>query len=156
MHHLYQLPDCLVAVALEMPLEALRLPLANDIQERYLPDIIVSGSLDASNGISKATATKQSFNWYRWCTFLKHSGIADEFLGGIPQEQRKIIVSSFAALVRRNQFGTTKKRIPQKGDMRFYRKRKEISHDSGIIHLDDKISLKFFTQKNGVKNATVT
>ena len=32
-HHIYQLPDCLVAVALEMPLEALRLPLANDIQE---------------------------------------------------------------------------------------------------------------------------
>ena len=27
-HHLYQLPDCLVAVALAMPLDALRLPLA--------------------------------------------------------------------------------------------------------------------------------
>ena len=27
-HHLYQFPDCLVAVALAMPLEASRLPLA--------------------------------------------------------------------------------------------------------------------------------
>ena len=27
-YHLYQLPECLVAVALVMPLEALRLPLA--------------------------------------------------------------------------------------------------------------------------------
>ena len=27
-HHLYQLPDCLVAVALVMPLEALRLTIA--------------------------------------------------------------------------------------------------------------------------------
>ena len=32
------------------------------IQERYLLDIIASGSLDASNGIAKATATKNSGN----------------------------------------------------------------------------------------------
>ena len=46
-------------------------------QERFLLDIIASGILDASNGIAKATATKQSGNWYMWCTFLKHSGIED-------------------------------------------------------------------------------
>ena len=45
-------------------------------------NIIASGRFDASNGISKATATKQSDNWYRWCTLLKHSGIIDKFLGG--------------------------------------------------------------------------
>ena len=65
----------------------------------FLLDIIASGSLDAFNGIANATATKQSGNWYRWCTFLKHSGIVDEFLGGVPQEQRTILVSSFAASV---------------------------------------------------------
>ena len=74
-------------------------------QERYLMDIIASGSLDASNGIDKDTATKQSGNWDRWGTLLKHSGITDKFLGGIPQEQKTILVSSFAASVRRNQFG---------------------------------------------------
>ena len=125
-------------------------------QERFLFVIIASGSLDASKDISKATATKQSGNWYRWCIFLKHPGIADKFLGWIPQEQRKILVFSFAASVRQNQFGTTRKRILQKGDIRFYRKRRELSHNSGILHLADKVSPTFRTQKNGVKNATVT
>ena len=74
-------------------------------------NIVASGSLDTSNGIAKATATNQSGKWYRWCILLKHSGIADELLGGIPQEQRTIIVSSFAASVQQNQFGTTRKQI---------------------------------------------
>ena len=48
------------------------------------------------------------------------------------------------------------KRILQKGDTRFYIKRRELSHNSGILHLADKVSLTLCTQKNGVKNATVT
>ena len=80
-------------------------------QKRYLLDIIASDSLDASNGIAKATATNRSGNWYKWCTFPKNSVIADKFLGGIPQEQMTIRVSSFAASVQRNQFGTTRKQI---------------------------------------------
>ena len=198
-----------------------------------------------------------------WCTLLKHSGISEEFPGGIPQEHRTILVSSFAASVQQNQFGTTRKqiildgtikstisyvsasfrtqlwgdptlessgkislllqrqlrgyktldpttkhqkyipatlvlhiykwtnthmktaigqmiagtfffgmrscnssttpkgeekrtRILQKGDIHFYRKRRELLHDSGKLHLEDKVSLKFFTQEKGVKNATVT
>ena len=47
-------------------------------------------------------------------------------------------------------------RILQKGDIHFYRKLRELSHDSGILHLADKVSQTFRTQKNGVKNATVT
>ena len=46
--------------------------------------------------------------------------------------------------------------ILHKGDIFFYRKRRELFHDSGILHLDDKVSPTFRTQKNGVKNATVT
>ena len=45
---------------------------------------------------------------------------------------------------------------PQKGDIHFYRKCRKLSHNSGILHLADKISLTFHTQKNGVKNAIVT
>ena len=41
--------------------------------------------------------------------------------------------------------------IIQKGDISFYRKRREISHESGILHLDDNVSLTFCAQKNGVK-----
>ena len=82
---------------------------SDDIQEITLLGIIASGSLNASNGIARATATKQSGNWDRWGTFLKHSGITDEFLGGIPQEQRTILVSSFSASVQRNQFVKTSK-----------------------------------------------
>ena len=40
--------------------------------------------------------------------------------------------------------------------IRFYRKRCELSHDSEILHVSDKVSLTFRTQENGVKNATVT
>ena len=46
--------------------------------------------------------------------------------------------------------------ILQKEDIRFYRKRRELSHNSGILHLADKVSPTFRKQKNGVKNATVT
>ena len=37
-----------------------------------------------------------------------------------------------------------------------YRKRRELSHDSGILHLADKVSPAFRMHKNGVTNATVT
>ena len=86
-------------------------PYQTDAQKRYLPDIISSVVLNASNGIDKAISTKNSVNWGRWCKFLKHSGISDKFLGGIPQDHRTILVSSFAASVRRNQFGTTRKKF---------------------------------------------
>ena len=86
-------------------------PHKTSAHKRYLLDNIASGRLDASNGISKVTATKQYGSWDRCYTFLKNSGITDEFLGGIPKEQRKILVSSFTASVQRNQFGTTKKNI---------------------------------------------
>ena len=41
--------------------------------------------------------------------------------------------------------------ILQKEEIQFYRKR-----DSGILHQADKVCLEFSTQKNRVKNATVT
>ena len=46
--------------------------------------------------------------------------------------------------------------ILQKGNIRFSRKCRELSHASGILHLADKVSPVFCTQKNGVKKATVT
>ena len=47
-------------------------------------------------------------------------------------------------------------RILQKGDISFYRKLCKLSNDSENLHLDDKVSRIFCTQKNGVKNVTVT
>ena len=47
-------------------------------------------------------------------------------------------------------------RILQKGNIRFYGKRREPPHDSGILHLANNVSLTFRTLKNGVKNSTVT
>ena len=46
--------------------------------------------------------------------------------------------------------------ILHKGDIQFLRKCHELPHDSGILHLADKVSPTFRTHKNGVKNATVT
>ena len=101
------------------------------VQEHLLLDIIASGSLDAFNGITNATLTKQSGNWYRWGTFLKHTGFANKFLGGGPTRAEETLVSSFAASVQRNQFGTTRKRILQKGDICSYRKRREFPTTAG-------------------------
>ena len=47
-------------------------------------------------------------------------------------------------------------RILQKGDINLYRKLRELSNDSGILHLADKVSPTFRTQAKGVKNAAVT
>ena len=46
--------------------------------------------------------------------------------------------------------------ILQKGDVKFYRNHHELPHESGILHLADKIYPTFRTQKNGVKHSTVT
>ena len=69
----------------------------------------------------------------------------------------QLIAGEFFFGMRSCEYSTTPKgedkrtRILQKGDIRFYRKRRELSHDSGILHLSDKVSPTFCTQKNGVK-----
>ena len=47
-------------------------------------------------------------------------------------------------------------RILQKGDIPFYRKIREITHDRGILHISNEVPLKLRTEKNGVKDATST
>ena len=84
------------------------MPHQTAVQEHFLLDIIASGSLDAFNGIANATATKQSVNWYRWCTFLKHTGSTDESLGGDPtsaENNHGVIIRRHSATkpVRHNQ-----------------------------------------------------
>ena len=46
--------------------------------------------------------------------------------------------------------------LPLERDICFYRKCRKISYNSGILHLFNKVSPELRTQKNGVKNATVT
>ena len=132
------------------------MPHQTAVQEHFLLDIIANGSIDAFNGIANTTATKQSDKCYRWCAFLKHTLIVDKCLGGDSTRLEETHMSSFTASVQRNQFGTTRKRNIQKGDIRFYRKRRNISHDSGILHLANNVYPTLHTQKNGVKNTTVT
>ena len=93
-------------------------PHQTDAQKRYILYIIASVILNSSNSITKATATKQSGNWYMWCTFLKRSVITDEFLGVIPQYQSTIIVSPFADSVQINRFSTTRKQILLHGNVK--------------------------------------
>ena len=45
--------------------------------------------------------------------------------------------------------------ILRKRDIKFYRKRRELPHSSGRLHLAENLSLTFRTQKNGVKNTTL-
>ena len=74
----------------------------------------------------------------------------------------QLIAGAFFFGMRSCEYSTTNKgedkrtRILQKGGIRFYRKCRELSHDSGILHLADKASLKFRTQKNGFKKSAVT
>ena len=58
--------------------------------EECAPPIPVSRLIGRSGfgdavGSVEAAATNQSGNWDRWGTFLKHSGITDKLLGGIPK-----------------------------------------------------------------------
>ena len=63
----------------------------------------------------------------------------------------QLIAGAFFFGMRSCEYFTTPKgedkgtRILQKGDIRFYRKCREISHDSGILHLADKVSPTFRT-----------
>ena len=73
-----------------------------------------------------------------------------------------LIADTFFFGMRSYKYSTTPKgedkltRILQKEAMRFYRKRRKIPHDSGILHLADNISPTLRTQKKVSKNATVT
>ena len=74
-----------------------------------------------------------------------------------PTDRRRIFLG-----MRSSEYSTTPKgedkltRILQKEGIRFYRRRRGLSHDIGILHLTNKVSPTFRTKKNGVKNATVT
>ena len=68
----------------------------------YLLDIFTSIIFYTTEGITKASATKQSGNWEIWYTLLTHTGITKYFLYGIPQGEKTIVVLSFAASVQRN------------------------------------------------------
>ena len=59
--------------------------------------------------ITKDAATKKSGNWEIWCTLLTHTGITNKLFNVIPQEEKTILVSSFAASVQSNQCGATYK-----------------------------------------------
>ena len=46
--------------------------------------------------------------------------------------------------------------ILQKENIQFYRKRRELPHESGILHLSNKVFPAFLTEKIDFKNTTVT
>ena len=72
----------------------------------------------------------------------------------------KLIAGAFFFGMQLCEYSTTPKgdkkitHILQKGDIQFYIKRHELTQDSRILHLDDKVSPTFCTQKNSVKNYT--
>ena len=60
-------------------------------------------------GISKGTSSKQLGCFDRWKRFLAHVGILDKWLKEFNQNQKIALISAFAAAVRRNFDGTTKR-----------------------------------------------
>ena len=72
-------------------------------------DFVASSVINTNKEISKATATKQSGNCVRWCTFLTQIVVEENFLGGIQYRDKTTLVSSFKASVWRNQFDAKKK-----------------------------------------------
>ena len=74
----------------------------------------------------------------------------------------QLIAGAFFFDMRYCEYSKTPKReekcthILQKRDICFNIKCLKLSHNSGVLHLDDKVSPKLCTRKNGVKNATVT
>ena len=102
-------------------------------------------TLDPTTKHQKATPTKLVLHIYKRTNTHMNTAIG------------QLIVGVFFFGMRSCLYSTTTKgdnkniRILQKGDIRFYRKRRELSHDSGTLHMDDKVSLEFRTQKNCVK-----
>ena len=76
---------------------------SNHAHKYFFIDTVTSRNLDMTNGISKATVTKHSGNWKRWCKLLTHTGIKKKFI------EKTLLLSSFTASVQTNKFGTTKK-----------------------------------------------
>ena len=74
----------------------------------------------------------------------------------------KLIAGAFFFGMRSCKYSTTPKGegkftcILQKGDICVYRKLHKLSHEIGILFLANKVSPVFHTQKNRVKNATLT
>ena len=73
----------------------------------------------------------------------------------------QLIAGAFFFGMRLCEYSTTPKgdtkrtRILQKGHIQFYIKRRELTQDSRILHLVNKLSPTFCTQKNAVKNGTI-
>ena len=92
----------------------------------------------------KTTPSNLVLHIYKWTNTHMNTAIG------------QLISGAFFLGMRSCEYLTTPKRedkrarIIQKGCIHFYRKCRELSHDSGTLHLDDKVSLKFRTQKNGV------
>ena len=74
----------------------------------------------------------------------------------------QLILGAFLFIVWSCEYPTTPRgenkqtSILRKGDIRFYRKWRELLHSIRCIHLANKVSQKSNTKKNGIKNATVT
>ena len=107
-------------------------------------------SLDPPKKHQKSIQTKLVFHIYK-----KHYSHLSTAIG-------KLIVGAFFFGIRSCEYSTKPKqenkqtRILQKGDIRLYRKQRELLYSRDCIHLEYKVSLTFRTQKNGVKNSIVT
>ena len=75
------------------------IPHQTDSHRYYLLDVFAIIILGMNEGKSKANVYKQSEKWYRWCTFLAHTGVKEKLLDRIPQEDKTTIVLSFESPV---------------------------------------------------------
>jgi len=76
-------------------------------------DSLNLGESDCRLGITEGTTEKITRNFGKWKMFCKEIGIKNQFLESFNKSQRIDLLCAFAAKIRRNNFGRTKKKILQ-------------------------------------------
>ena len=142
----------------------------SDVYESLRTSLWSKLTLDMS--VQKSLLLKRQLRGYKSLesTTKHHKEILANLVLHIYKKQHSRLISSIFQLIAGTLFFnmwscvylTTPKGEEKKGvvlwnvNIRFYRKIFKLIHNSGQIHLVDKISPTFRTQKNGIKNATVT
>ena len=142
----------------------------SDISASFQTHLRADPTLDASG--KRYLSLKHQIQGYKSVyTPTKHQkSIPANWVFRIYKEQYSHLITAIGQLItgaffwgkRPCEYSTTPKgdhkrtHILRKRETKFYRKRRKIPHIRGCIQLADKVFPTLWTQKNGVKNATVT
>ena len=81
-------------------------------------DLINLGRLDYDRGIRFQASQKERAYFDKWESFCSQTGIKDKFLSDVSKGEKIELLCAFAAAIRRNLFGKTKKKVLLAGSVK--------------------------------------